>query len=730
MDIPTPAGGSRPLRPDQEPYNLGDALRGICDQVRSLLGWRIVTLLLNDETTGLCCLLAASGIPLEVREILVGAAISGTDDLVDWLETKDLATGVCVLDHFGAGSPLGIETLIGHTEDANGYAAVLPVRVRGRAVGFLAVYSDVGAPTPDPERLRALELVTGAVGELIDQSTSAERATRRLENGQLLARLSNRILHHKNFDQILDVTIGDLFSHLEADLCAAYRTRGGRLEVVQESARPQVTRRANQLPVAIALGSSRQRGVSVFDEGDGVGGYASSMLIAPIHVRDELHAVIVCASLGELRHWQPYETELMRGIADQLGLALSEAWLQAEQEGSRRDLESLLAASRALAQANDLDAVLGELLQLAESAVSCESCAVLLPGEPANTLRVLAHRGCPGDVDDLRLAVDGASIAAESMRGGATVVAPDQSAGVDRFALNPEARSAVAVPLRLADSTLGVLVVESTRDRAIGDREARLCGALAHEAAVAIHRTQLFDRVALGKREWETTFDAMADGVFLLDRDGRVVRANRAAGRLFGFEPNDLRGATCCSLMCDRTARHECLTRGALDEGAVAAAQTTIGDAHYDLTLDAIRNRVGTRTGAVAVMRRSDRAQHADDVDVSVARAFARSASMLVLLDPDGLVRWANEAAESLFGDRLVPLVHVANLFAENQRSRVHAALASARGGKPATAILAIGRSERQFVASFDPSTGSGDARVIVLHGTALPADTVDAATE
>ncbi len=722
MDMPTPANASRPLRPDQDPYNLGDALRGICDQVRTALGWRIVTLLLNDETTGLCCLIAASGIPIEVREILVGAAISATDDLVEWLETKDVRGGVYLLEHFGAGSPLGIETLVGHTEDGDGFAAVVPVRVRGRVVGFLAVYGDASASTPDPDRLRFLELVALAIGELIDQSTSAERATRRLENGQLLARLSNRILHHKNFDQILDVTIGDLFSHLEADLCAAYRAKGGRLAVVQETSRPNVTRRANQLPVAIALGSSRQGGVSIFDEGDGVGGYASSMLVVPIRARDELHAVIVCASIGELRHWQPYEIELMRGIADQLGLALSEAWLQAEQEGSRRDLESLLAASRALAQANDLEAVLNELLGLAETAVSSEACAVLLTGDPSNSLRVLAHRGCGADVEDVRLALDGNTIAAECMRTGSVIVVPESGGDPSRFVLNAASRSALAAPLRLGESTLGVLVIESTRERALGDREAKLCGALAHEAAVAIHRTQLFDRVALGKREWETTFDAMADGVFLLDRDGRVVRANRAAGRLYGFEPNDLRGATCCSLMCDRTATHDCVTRGAINESAPAAVETTIGDVVYDLTLDAIRNRVGARSGTVAVLRRGDRGQHGDEIDVEVARAFARSSSFLLLLDQDGLVRWANSAAEATFGDRLLPLAHASSLFRKDQWAEFGAALEAARGGGSATATLRLAVSGELLLTSFSASNEADKQPVIVVQGIGIPA--------
>ena len=42
--------------------------------------------------------------------------------------------------------------------------------------------------------------------------------------------------------------------------------------------------------------------------------------------------------------------------------------------------------------------------------------------------------------------------------------------------------------------------------------------------------------------QWESTFDAIGDGVCLLDRDGLVVRGNRAAGSIFGAEAAGLVG--------------------------------------------------------------------------------------------------------------------------------------------------------------------------------------------
>src|SRR6185436_14806140 len=41
---------------------------------------------------------------------------------------------------------------------------------------------------------------------------------------------------------------------------------------------------------------------------------------------------------------------------------------------------------------------------------------------------------------------------------------------------------------------------------------------------------------------WQTTFDAIGDGVMLLDREGRIIRANRAMASLLGRESEDLVG--------------------------------------------------------------------------------------------------------------------------------------------------------------------------------------------
>lgn len=74
-------------------------------------------------------------------------------------------------------------------------------------------------------------------------------------------------------------------------------------------------------------------------------------------------------------------------------------------------------------------------------------------------------------------------------------------------------------------------------------------------------RDTLFLVVERAKREWEATFDAISDGIAVVDGDGIIQRANVALARMLGREIRGLPGARCCEVLvhhadegCPRTA--------------------------------------------------------------------------------------------------------------------------------------------------------------------------------
>lgn len=674
MDGISPSGPLWP-RPEIDAFSLAESLRDLCERAHAKAGWDISLLLLDDATTGLSCVVSVTGIPDESREILVGAGVGPTEEIGAWLAERGPAT-VGVSDRLGAGTPLALEDIVGGALDGHvrdGQAIVAPVTVSGEVAGVLVAYL-FGHDAVTPVQTGLVEIVAAGVASAVAQSRSAERATRRFESGQLLARLANRVYRLNEPSEILSVTCDDVRDHLEADFCGVLKPAGDGLAVAQRSDRPGQPVDAGALPITDRLEQACRHGVAVIETRAGDRGEPTqSILVAPILIREEMYAVLTCANVTAPRRWQPFELELLRGVADLLGVALSEARLHVEQEAARKDLECLLAASRALAQANDRDEALGELLALATGALSVTFAAVLLAGEGDEVLRAVATRGV--DTEPAAVALASSAVAAEAFRTGTGVAYGRAGEPGGRFVLHPDSRSALAVPMQVGDRRLGVLLVEDASAREFSPRETSLALGLSHEAAVAVHRAGLFDRVALGKREWEATFDAMVDAVVLFNRDGGVVRANRAAALAFGVEHAALRGARCCRLLCTETTDGSCATAEAIESDAPVVRRMTLWGADFVLTVNPIRNRAGVPTGAVALLRQTQRLEGVDEIDVRVARAVARSRGAVVLVDRDGLVRWANPAAEELFGAALVPLAPIVTLADEPGRDRLTEAL-------------------------------------------------------
>ena len=61
-------------------------------------------------------------------------------------------------------------------------------------------------------------------------------------------------------------------------------------------------------------------------------------------------------------------------------------------------------------------------------------------------------------------------------------------------------------------------------------------------------RNQIAVTLERGKREWETTFDAISDWVCLIDIENRILRTNRAAEGFLGMSLEELIGQKCCQV--------------------------------------------------------------------------------------------------------------------------------------------------------------------------------------
>jgi two-component system, NtrC family, sensor kinase len=94
-----------------------------------------------------------------------------------------------------------------------------------------------------------------------------------------------------------------------------------------------------------------------------------------------------------------------------------------------------------------------------------------------------------------------------------------------------------------------------------------------------------------GKAEWEATFDALSEMVFITDREGRVLRVNRSFAKLLGSRPHELAGRRLSDLLAGHPDRWWSLAGDGIVE---------IEDPVFDTLFEVTSTRLGDRLVRVA----------------------------------------------------------------------------------------------------------------------------------
>ncbi len=119
---------------------------------------------------------------------------------------------------------------------------------------------------------------------------------------------------------------------------------------------------------------------------------------------------------------------------------------------------------------------------------------------------------------------------------------------LDRKLLAEGIRSTISIPL-FHDRMLGVFNFDSSGPSAYSEKDFELLLPVARHIAVALENALLFEEISREKKEWERTFDAITDMVWIEDGRQRVLRANHALLARTGYSKTELTSRLCAALL-------------------------------------------------------------------------------------------------------------------------------------------------------------------------------------
>ncbi len=119
---------------------------------------------------------------------------------------------------------------------------------------------------------------------------------------------------------------------------------------------------------------------------------------------------------------------------------------------------------------------------------------------------------------------------------------------LDRKLLKEGIRSTVSIPL-YHDRMLGVFNFDSTVPGQYSEQDLDVLLMVAKHIAIALENALLFEEISKEKKEWERTFDAITDMVWIEDGKQQVVRANQTLLARTGFTKSEITGIFCGELL-------------------------------------------------------------------------------------------------------------------------------------------------------------------------------------
>jgi two-component system, cell cycle sensor histidine kinase and response regulator CckA len=315
--------------------------------------------------------------------------------------------------------------------------------------------------------------------------------------------------------------------------------------------------------------------------------HVKSIMYVAIRVGDDVPAAFALSTTKEVRQWNEADIALAKAVADQTGIAIRQAELyqQAETTSIREALVNRL--TMAIRASLSLGEVLSTAtVELGRALTASRVHLFLLDSEGVSP--PIEHEYlAPGvrsikyaDVDYNDPIVRRLSNSLEPLIVDDAVSYGDSSNALSEYvreqAERLDIRSAINYPLIVKGQFRGVLCIHQTdRKRLWAEDEVTLVEALAERLAIGIAQAELFEMVARGKTEWETTFDAMSDGIFIFDRAGELKRVNRAGAAMEAVHPRLLLGRQCCDILRTSEEDEACVVEKALETGRSVTIEIT-----------------------------------------------------------------------------------------------------------------------------------------------------------
>ncbi|MEH2026512.1 GAF domain-containing protein [Nostoc sp.] len=235
-----------------------------------------------------------------------------------------------------------------------------PIRSGNKIIGVITCFNREIQPS-DQDLVKMMNSIGEQVGQFIQRKQAEEEIQRQNLRSQLFTEITLKIRQSLQIEEILQITVEEVQKILQTDRVLIYQLMPDQsantvIEAVV-SGLPAIKEQDNAAPYFQAeylqqyyLQQYRQGkifGLANLDLLEVEQSHLELMqqfgvkvnLVVPILVKEELRGLLIVHQCDDSHHWSSFETHLLRQIADQVGIALTQAQLLAAETRQRQELE-------------------------------------------------------------------------------------------------------------------------------------------------------------------------------------------------------------------------------------------------------------------------------------------------------------------------------------------------------------------------------------------------------
>ncbi len=410
-------------------------------------------------------------------------------------------------------------------------------------------------------------------------SSFIDRLSAEVERGALINRISNTIRESLQVMDVFSAVVNEIGKHLKLDRCHVYLfdESAGLVRSMAQFAAPGISPVSDEeIPFAIASGilpifreigyvaindvANEPAVKELYEQILAPRGVRSIMFVA-IRVRAGITGLLSLVTTNYQRNWSQADITLAGAVADQAAIAIRQAefYQQAQTTSQRETLINQL--STAIRSSLQLPEVLHTATHELGKALSVSRSYIRLFKSPTMESHPEYIYNAPEVDAPLPTIVDFTMpIGKFILEKRVTVVfddvqnLPTEYAEMREYAKTVLARrlvrSAVYCPMLINDEFRGALCIEQTdKLRRWTENDVKLIEAVASQLSLGLAHAELFELTRSAKREWEATFDAMSDGIFIYDQNCILQRANGAAAGMNYNSQQQIVGKHCCDIL-------------------------------------------------------------------------------------------------------------------------------------------------------------------------------------